>query len=192
MGTVTLLGCSQGHRRRKSHAASSPAAQVNDLIWPFRTHFSACPRALTAGKTARERDPTYKNSEGFSIVGSRSKKVKDRELGVLKAKGCQTPISFPHHSASASELAPPVQAYFFLSSLAYYFGYLRTRPSRDLRQLLCQTSPSHPQCSTSFCWNRPPVEQWKELWTRGFPDLRQTIAYIVASNAVQEIFPAFG
>ena len=115
MGTVTLLGCSQGHRRRKSHAASSPAAQVNDLIWPFRTHFSACPRALTAGKTARERDPTYKNSEGFSIVGSRSKKVKDRELGVLKAKGCQTPISFPHHSASASELAPPVQAYFFLS-----------------------------------------------------------------------------
>lgn len=91
------------------------STQVKDLIWLQDTSPS-CPRALTLERQPPIGTPPTKTVGGSPYVGSRSRKVKDRELGVLKTRGAPHPSLYPQHFASTFELAPPAQASSFLKT----------------------------------------------------------------------------
>lgn len=98
--------------------------------------------------------PPTKTVKGFPYVRSRSRRVKDRNRGVLKASEAPTPLSCPQCSLpqllNLLQLPKSHLAQEPLASLASCLGGLRTRPSRDLRQMLLQTSPM-------LCCNTPPA-----------------------------------
>lgn len=156
-GSSDSIGMQSGVAEEKEPGCQCSSPQVKDLIWPCRTPLPACPIALKSGKTASNRNPTYKNSGGgegrFPLCGKQIKESQGQRARGPKGQRETTPFSPPSALCLNFGICSTSPSIIFLEKPCLP-GHpdLRTRPSRGQRQLLCQTSPLA-SAGTSHPWN---------------------------------------